>query len=77
MLFASLLINLLITVNFMKTEDEIAVDRPRVGSSFRIHESIRERRKFRDVRWTSPWRTRWQAKGKRSLNTLRTDVRCN
>lgn len=32
MLFASLLINLLITVNPVKTEGEIAVDRPHVGS---------------------------------------------
>lgn len=48
MLFVSLLINLLIDVNFVKTKDEIAVDRPRVGSSFHIHE-FRERRTFRDV----------------------------
>jgi len=40
MLFVSLLINLLINVNFVKTKDEIAVDRPRVGSSFHIHESF-------------------------------------
>lgn len=44
MFFVSLLINLLINVNFVKTEDEIAVDRPRVascvGSSFHIHESF-------------------------------------
>jgi len=47
--FASLLINLLITVNFVKSENEIVVDRPRVGSSFHIHEGFASVGRMRDV----------------------------